>query len=182
MKYDVTKIEGYADMTAEEKVAALEAVEVDIPDVKKLREALDKATSEAAENKRKWKETLSEAEKNDLESKERAKKLDERLAEFEKKEAIETLTRRYMSLGFTEDEAVKAAENHNSNDLNAVFEALGNFITEAKKTAVAEKIKEVPAPKIGDPDKKVTRSVKDLSLKELQEIYNKDREEFNTLT
>ena len=58
MKIDVSKISGYAEMSAEEKVKALEAFESeekqtkDSDEVIKLKEALNKATSEAAQNKR----------------------------------------------------------------------------------------------------------------------------------
>lgn len=181
MKCDVTKIEGYAEMTPEQKVAALETLDIEIPDTKKLKEALDKATSEAAENKRKWKDTLSEAERTAQELADEAKAREEKLAEYEKKEVIGTLTRRYMSLGFDETEALKLAEKHNNNDLESVFSAIGSFIKEKEKMAIAEKVKEIPAPHIGDPDKKTEKRVKDIPLEELQKIYDEDREEFNSL-
>ena len=62
MKIDVTKIEGYSEMSAEEKLAALESYTIPDPDytgyVKK--DAFDKAASEAAEWKRKHNALLSE--------------------------------------------------------------------------------------------------------------------------
>jgi hypothetical protein len=54
MKIDTAKIENYAEMTAEEKLAALEAYEFETPapkepeDVTKLKAALSKANSDAA--------------------------------------------------------------------------------------------------------------------------------------
>ncbi len=54
-KIDTTKIEGYAGMTAEQKLAALEAFE--LPDnnsaeLERLKNAVSKANSEAAEYKK----------------------------------------------------------------------------------------------------------------------------------
>ena len=63
-KINVSSIEGYAEMTVEQKLAALEAYEMSDPDysgyVKK--EAFDKTASELAEMKRKHNALLSEAE------------------------------------------------------------------------------------------------------------------------
>ena len=68
MKIDVTKIEGYSEMSAEEKLAALESYTIPDPDytgyVKK--DAFDKAASEAAEWKRKHNALLSEEEQKRL--------------------------------------------------------------------------------------------------------------------
>jgi len=59
-KINTSAIEGYADMSAEEKLAALEAM--DLPDVDKIKSALDKATSEAAGYKKQLRERMTEDE------------------------------------------------------------------------------------------------------------------------
>ena len=61
MKIDTTKITGYAEMSAEEKLKALEEFEIVIPkpdtdEADKLKAALSKANSEAAEWKRQFRE------------------------------------------------------------------------------------------------------------------------------
>lgn len=55
MKIDTTTIEGYAEMTAEQKLAALEAFEYEdnSAEIERLKNANSKANSEAAEWKRK---------------------------------------------------------------------------------------------------------------------------------
>lgn len=55
MKIDLTKIEGYDAMTPEEKIAALEAFQYDDheSEVQRLRAALTKSNSDAADWKRK---------------------------------------------------------------------------------------------------------------------------------
>ena len=64
-KIDVTKIEGYENMTAEEKLAVLEGFEYDdnTSELERYKNAVSKANSEAAELKRKYNERLSAEEK-----------------------------------------------------------------------------------------------------------------------
>ena len=66
MKIDTNQIEGYADMTAEEKLAALEAYEMDTTGLVK-KDLLDKATSEAANYKRQLREKLTADEQAEAE-------------------------------------------------------------------------------------------------------------------
>ena len=64
MKIDLTKIEGYENMTAEEKIAALEGFDVQQDYTGYVRkDLLDKANSEAADYKRQLRAAMSEAEK-----------------------------------------------------------------------------------------------------------------------
>ena len=63
-KIDISKIDGYADMTPEQKIAALEAFETEDPDysgyVKK--DIFDKTASELAAKKKELNEKLTEDE------------------------------------------------------------------------------------------------------------------------
>ena len=61
-KIDTSKIEGYADMTPEQKLAALEGYEYEdnAAELEKQKNALSKANSEAAEWKHKHNALLSE--------------------------------------------------------------------------------------------------------------------------
>ena len=91
-KIDVSTIEGYSEMSAEEKLAALEALELPEPDftgwVKK--DALDKTTSEAASYKKQLREKMSaEEEKAEREAEERAALL-ARVEELEHERTIKT--------------------------------------------------------------------------------------------
>ena len=68
-KIDTSKINGYAEMTAEQKLAALEAFEYEdgLSEVERLRNAISKANSDAAEWKRKHNALLSDDEKRKAE-------------------------------------------------------------------------------------------------------------------
>ena len=71
-KIDVTQIEGYADMTAEEKLKALEAFDVPDPDYSGYvsKEQFDKTASELAAKKKELSEKLSEDERQKQEEQE----------------------------------------------------------------------------------------------------------------
>ena len=83
-KIDISKIDGYADMTPEQKIAALEAFETEDPDysgyVKK--DIFDKTASELAAKKKELNEKLTEDEqKKQKEQEEREEKLADATAE-----------------------------------------------------------------------------------------------------
>lgn len=99
-KIDISKIEGYSEMTAEEKLAALEAMELPEPDftgwVKK--DALDKAASEAASYKKQLREKMSaEEEKAEREAEERAALL-ARVEELEHERTINSYVNSYLAI------------------------------------------------------------------------------------
>ena len=94
---DTSKIDGYADMSAEDKVKALEALEIEdnSAELERYKNATSKANSEAAEYKRqlkalqeKTKEGSSDTEKQmadlkeQIETLQREKTISERKASF----------------------------------------------------------------------------------------------------
>ena len=84
MKIDLTKIEGYENMTAEEKIAALEGFDVQQDYTGYVRkDLLDKANSEAADYKRQLRAAMSEAEKKAADDEEARKAMEERLKQLE---------------------------------------------------------------------------------------------------
>ena len=81
-KIDTSKIEGFAEMTAEQKLAALESYNIPEPDysgyVKK--DVYDKAASEAASWKKKHNDLLSDEDKKKQEQDERVSSMERELA------------------------------------------------------------------------------------------------------
>ena len=90
-KIDINAIEGYAEMSAEEKLAALEAYEVPEPDftgyVKK--ELLDKASSEAASFKKQLREKMTEEEAAKAKAAEDMASMQEELAKLRQEKVIQ---------------------------------------------------------------------------------------------
>lgn len=101
-KIDTNAIDGYAEMTPEQKIAYFENF-----DYNDNHETIKKLTSENAEWKRKWAENASEsAQKAEAEKLAKAEydKNMSRLAEYEQKEKL-------IDSGFTAEEAKKIMES-----------------------------------------------------------------------
>ncbi len=105
-KVDTSKIENFDSMSAEEKLNALLGYEFEAPKVdesdelKRVRKALNDASSEAANYKRALREKQSEAERAEADRLENEKKLQDELAAYRTKERISTYQAKLMSVGF----------------------------------------------------------------------------------
>lgn len=97
-KIDTTKIAGYSDMSAEEKLAALEAFEYEdsVPDLQRYKDAVTRANREAAEMKRKYQETLSKDEQAEAQKKEEFERMQTELEALKRREPL-PLTRLIFS-------------------------------------------------------------------------------------
>lgn len=146
MKIDTKLIEGFEGMSAEEKLTAILGYEFEDPKpdtsvIDKLKASLTKATSEAAENKRKLNERLSEAEKEAADRAERDKMIAEELAALR----LEKDTARFTALGFKAESAESMAKSIINLDpaaKDAYFKAFSDEVGEMRKTIKADLIKE----------------------------------------
>jgi len=139
MVINTAGIEGYADMTPEQKVAALEAFEYDdnSAELERLKNANSKANSEAAEWKRKHNALLSDEEKKKAEADENNKKILEELESLRKDKTISDYTARYIAMGYDKDLAADTAKAMAEGNMAKVFEN-----GEKHRTALEKKIKE----------------------------------------
>ena len=148
MKIDVGAIEGYAEMTAEQKLAALEAFEYDdhAAELEKLKAANSKANSEAAEWKRKHNALLSEDEQKQQTEAEEKKSLLDKLAALEKKNAISEYTAKYLALGYDKELAADTAAAIADGNMDKVF-ANGEKHRQAMEQKIkADLMKQMPQP------------------------------------
>ena len=139
MKIDTGAIKGYSEMTAEQKLAALESFEYEdySSENERLKNAVSKANSEAADWKKKHNALLSEDEqKKQADAEERAALL-ARVEELQKKEVISTYTAAYLKLGYDADLAASTAKAMADGDMDTVFKN-----GETHKAALERKIKE----------------------------------------
>ena len=161
MKIDFSSIEGYENMTAEEKLAALEAFEIPDPDftgfVKK--DLLDKANSEAANYKKQLREKMSQDDKAAAEQKEAMEAMQAELENLRKEKVETDLTKRWMGLGYSEELATATAKASVSGDVDAVFKNHAKFLAEREKALKSELLKHTPTPPAGEGDKKITKEV-----------------------
>ena len=109
MKIDVAKIDGYEEMSPEEKLKALTEYDFPVPDtsseIEKLKTALSKANSQASEWKRQYRETQTEQERAAAEREEADKRKDELIAQYEAKERVSNYTKKFVEAGYDFDTA-----------------------------------------------------------------------------
>lgn len=115
----------------------------------KLKRAMDKASSEAADYKKKYNATLSEQEKASVEQAEEQHRRDERLAELERENSIHKFTESYLDLGYDKESAIAAATAQVDNDVETLFKLQKKILDEKLLAKEQELIKDMPRAKTG---------------------------------
>lgn len=153
-KIDTTKIAGYADMSVEEKLKALESYtyEDNNNELEALRRAKDKAASDAADWKRKYQEQLSDDEKKKQEAVEEVENLRKELAEVKQERTLANHKAKFVSQGYSDELADKAAKALVEGDTEGLFAAQKTFLEDFSKRAAAEAMKGTPKPGGGGGD------------------------------
>ena len=164
-------IEGYAEMSAEDKLKALEDLEVTEPkdnseEVTKLKAALSKANSDAADWKRQFREKQTEQERNEAERAELEKAVQDELAELRRDKTVSGFVAQCLSLGYGKDLALKAAEAMADNDAAAILACQQEFLESKQKELEAAALNKQPTLTSGSPP---TAKVAEL------DAYNKQR-------
>lgn len=114
---DTSKIENYANMTAEEKVAALEAYTFDAPateadqNVENLKRQISRANGEAASWKQKFHERLSEQEKAEATRNEELESLKAELNIFKTNDRINSYKAKLLEIGYDAESANSLAKS-----------------------------------------------------------------------
>lgn len=122
-KIDVTAIEGYSNMTAEQKVAALEALSLPDPDYSGYvpKSQFDKASSELAAKKRELAERMSAEEQAQLAAKEAQEDLQNKYTALLRETTIAKHKARLLGLGYEEKLAEDTAQAIADGDVDKVF-------------------------------------------------------------
>ena len=115
----------------------------------KLKRAMDKASSEAADYKKKYNATLSEQEKASLEKAEEQARRDERLAELEREVSVHRFTEQFLDLGYDKESAIAAATAQVDGDIDTLFKLQKKIIDEKILAKEQELIKDIPRAKTG---------------------------------
>ena len=181
MKIDVTKIEGYENMTAEEKLAALEGFDIPEPDYSGLvkKDLLDKANSEAANYKKQLREKMSQDDQIAAQQKEEMDAIKAELETLRQEKTKTELTNRWMGIGYSKELATATAEASISGDMDTVFKNHAKFLADREKALKAEILKSTPTPPAGDGDKKTTKEdFAKMSLVEKQKFATENPEAY----
>ena len=182
---DTSKIEGYAEMSAEEKVKALEALEIEdnAAELERYKNATTKANSEAAEYKRKLKALEEKASQGSSDTEKQIADLKEQIETLNREKSISERTASFLKIGMSEDIAGKCSEAFTNGDSEAFFAAMGSFITEHDKAFKAELLKSTPRPgsEGGKAPEMTKEKLKKMSLEERMAFANEFPDEYNKI-
>ena len=155
--------------TAEEMYAEL------LAENKRMKKAVDKATADASDWKKKFLATQSESEKLSMEKAERDAALKEELEMLRKESKVNKFAKSFMACGYSEEMATKAAEAQYSGDTDELFRLQKLHSDNMAKQIRADIMKTMPVPATGnDDDVHITQEQFDnMSYLELKELYEK---------
>ena len=151
MKIDVTKIDGYEQMSAEDKIKALTEFEYEDgrAEIEKYKNAVSKANTEAAEWKKKHNALLSAEEQKKQADDEAISQMKAELENLRMEKVISGHTTEFMKLGYDEGLARESATALANGDLVTVFANTKKFLTSHDKTITANTLKNTPPPPAG---------------------------------
>ena len=156
MRIDTTKIEGYADMSPEQKLAALEGYDVEVPgpdtsEIQRLKEAVSRANSEAADYKKQLRAKQTDDEAKAAEDAKAREAMQQELESLRRDKAIGAYQAKFLELGYDAADAADAAKALQAGDFDKVFAVQAAFIDATKKAAVAGALDHQPGLTPGDP-------------------------------
>ena len=168
-KIDPSKIEGFDNLSADEKVAALLNQEIEVEqtepaDVTKLKTSLSKANSEAAEYKRLLREKQTEAERAEADRAEQLKAMQDELASYRNKERVSSYKAQLMAAGIDPDTADLMAKSLPEGVSDEYFQATKSFLDAQRKNAEIAALGKQPSLSVGTPPKGMTKEDEIVSI------------------
>lgn len=122
-KIDTSKIAGYAEMTVEQKLAAMEAFEYDdnAGTVAKLTDDLKTAQKDAADWKKKHDDRLTDDERNRIAAEEAQKAMKDELETLRRDKTVSGYKAKFLAQGYDEKLAGDTAEALADGNMEKVF-------------------------------------------------------------
>ena len=169
-KIDVSLIEGYEKMSAEDKLKALEGFEIPDPDfsghVKK--DVFDKTASELAALKKQLREKMTDDEVAKQKEKEEREELQAKYDKLLRKSEVAENKAKLVAIGYDEKLADETAEAMADGDLEKVFINQKKHLDTFEKKVRAEALKDTPKP---TPD----GDTKTMTLEKLRKMSGSER-------
>ncbi len=152
-------------------------------EIAKLKREKDKASSEAAEFKKKYRESLSEVEKASEEKAEQEAQRDEQFKQLLRENTINKIEKSYLAMGWTADEASSVAIAEADGDFDTKVKIMAQVDARKKKEYEAEFLKSRPDVNIGTGNGKTyTKEQFDaMSPIELTKLKRENEAEYNRL-
>lgn len=170
------RIAGYAEMSAEDKLKALEALEEadSSAELERMKNAVSKANSEAATWKKKHNELLGEEERKKQEQADHLAQVEKELADLRKEKTVSEYAAKFLGMGYEESLAKETAQAMADGDTEKVFANQVKFNDALKKSAIADKLKNTPRPGVGSDGGSI------MTLKKLRTLSDEEYEKFAT--
>ena len=173
------------DMSAEDILKALEDVELpadNSSEIERLKNALSKSNSEAADYKRQLKEKMSAEELKAKEDAEKWEKIEKERDELLREKAISTNKVRLLALGYDESLADETAEAMANGELDKVFANQKKHIESVEKKIRADVLKDTPKPEGGNGSETLTKEkFSKMSIEEQYKFSVEHPEEYKML-
>ena len=158
MKIDTAKIIGFDEMSVEDKLKALTEYEFETPaqkdnsdEVTKLKTALSKANSQAADYKRQLAEKQTAAERAEAERKEREAAVEEELRTLRRDKTVAGYVSSCLALGYEKELAQRAAEAMADNDAATIMACQQEFLETKQKELEVAALNKQPGLSVGTP-------------------------------
>ena len=183
-KIDISSIEGYENMTAEEKLAALEGFEFPDPDFTGMvkKDLLDRANSEAASFKRQLREKMTQEEQEKARQAEELAAMQAELEALKADKAISEYTAQFLGIGYDEALAKSTASALHKGDMATMFANHAKFVAGREKTLKAEMLKNTPTPPAGEGNNKKTKEdFMKMTLAEKQQFATENPEQYKEI-
>lgn len=132
--------------TLEELKAAIKALE---DKESKSKEAISKACADAAEWKRKYRETLDDATREKQEQTDRFADMEARLKAYEAKDRVNTYTQKLVAAGYPIEQASKMADGLPDGIPDTFFDEQKAFLEATKQIIKTEKLNAQPNLPVG---------------------------------
>lgn len=141
------------DMTFEDINAALaerELVDKSQYDGFVPKTLLEKANSEAADYKKKWKTAASEQEQKQIEDAEKQAQIEEELKTLRRASKVSEYEKQHLALKYEEKDAKEIAEALYDGDMETVFRLQKKHEEALQKAIKADLLKDMPTPPAGN--------------------------------
>ena len=183
-KIDVTQIEGYAEMSAEDKLKALEGFDIPDPDysgyVKK--DVFDKTASELAGVKKQLKDKMTDDEAAKQKEQEEREELQSKYDKLLRESEISKHKAKLLGLGYDEKLADETAEAMADGDMEKVFANQKKHLDSVEKRVRADALKDTPKPTpYGDSKTMTLEKFRKLSPAERAAFFEEHPEEYKEL-
>lgn len=183
-KIDTSSIPGYDEMTAEDKLKALEAFEYDdhADELERQKNAVSKANSEAAAWKKKHNALLDEDEKKKQEQADNLANMQRELDELRKDKTVSEYKSKFLAQGYDEALAADSARAMVEGEIDTVFANMSKYLEIYRKKVKAEVLKDTPKPPAGGGSGGMTlEKLKTLSDAEYSRFAMEHPEEYKAL-